>query len=43
MNQKGEKFDLRDGKMNSPQTIINKGDNAHGHYTLFTSVNSIPT
>ena len=27
MNQKGEKFDLRDGKMNSPQTISHQEGN----------------
>ena len=29
--------------MNSPQTIINKGDNAHGHYTLFIKLHQLPT
>ena len=29
--------------MSSPQTPLSTGDNAHGHYTLFTSIHSIPT
>lgn len=31
------------GIMSIAKPTLNQGDNAHGHYTVFTSLNSIPT